>query len=58
VESPVLNEPLVFPDKEVLSDALGPAYPVFEELIDIITHPPYTLVLEWRYYQDGKSLAW
>jgi len=55
VESPVLRDPLVFPGKEVLYEALGPAYPVFEELIDIITHPPFTLVLEWRYYRDGKA---
>ena len=55
VESPVLSDPLVFPDKKVLSEVLGPAYPVYEELLDIVSRPPYTLVLEWRYYRDGKA---
>lgn len=55
MESAVLSDPLVFPGKEVLSKALGPAYPVYEELLNILSHPPYTFLLEWRYYRDGKA---
>lgn len=55
MKSPVLSDPLVFPGREVLYEALGPAYPVYEELLDILSRPPYTLILEWRYYRDGKA---
>ncbi len=51
----LLRDPKVFPDPEVLKDSLREAYPVYEELMSGITGPEYGIVLEWRYYNDGKA---
>ena len=55
MESRLLRDPDVYPDKEVLESALGDVYVVFNALIETITNEKYELVLNWRYYKDGKS---
>ena len=55
METPLLRDPKVFPAAEVLEEVLQRAYPVFEELIEIITTPEFSLEPEWKYYKDGKS---
>jgi hypothetical protein len=34
---------------------LGERFSVLNELVDIITKPENSLVLDWRYYKDGKA---
>lgn len=55
METQLLREQGVLPEKEVLESALTGSYPVFEELMDIITGTEYGLVPEWNYYKDGKA---
>jgi hypothetical protein len=55
MESIVLKDPAIYPDKSVLQKALAGSYPAFEELIKIITEKEYGLIPEWRYYNDGKA---
>lgn len=55
METPLLNDLQVPPSKEVLEDVLGKSYPVFNELMEIITDPKYNLVPQWNYYKDGKA---
>jgi len=51
----LLRDPEVFPSKEVLENALGNTYPVFESFMDSITNSEYGLIPEWNYYKDGKA---
>ena len=55
MEKPLLNDPAVPPSPEVLQNALGASYTVFEKTLAAITGEPYGLVPEWRYYNDGKA---
>jgi hypothetical protein len=55
MESMVLRDPETFPDKPVLQKALARSYPAYEQLIKIILDKEYSLVPEWRYYNDGKA---
>ena len=55
METQLLREQGVLPEKEVLESALTGSYPVFEELMEIITDPKYGLVPVWNYYKDGKA---
>jgi Protein of unknown function (DUF3788) len=55
MESPLLNDPAVPPSPEVLQNALGASYTVYEKTLAAITGEPYRLVPEWRYYNDGKA---
>jgi hypothetical protein len=55
METMLLREPEVLPTKEVLERVLGERFSVLNELIDIITKPENDLVLDWRYYKDGKA---
>jgi hypothetical protein len=41
--------------KEVLTNALGKSYKIFEELMEIITDTRYSLEPQWNYYKDGKA---
>jgi len=55
MEKPLLGDNQTYPTKSVLEKALGDSYPVYEELIKIITGADYGLVPEWNYYKDGKA---
>jgi hypothetical protein len=56
MEEILLRDSSIYPTKEVLENALGEdIYKVFNEFIEIITDTDLGLILEWRYYNDGKS---
>jgi len=55
MDKPILRDPAVPPSPEVLQNALGASYPVYEKTLAAITGEPYGLVPEWRYYNDGKA---
>ena len=55
MDKPLLNDPAVPPSPEVLKNALGASYKVYEKTLAAITGEPYGLVPEWRYYNDGKA---
>ena len=55
MERPLLQDPDITPVKEVLQNVLKESYPVFEEMMTIITDAKYGLVPEWNYYRDGKA---
>ncbi len=55
METRLLREKEVYPNKEVLEKALGESYLVFNELIKIISNEKYALTPDWRYYKDGQS---
>lgn len=55
MEIPLLSEKEILPTNEVIEKALGERYFVFKEFIEIITNSKFGLVLEWKYYNDGKS---
>ena len=54
-ETQLLREPEIFPSKEVLKDALGNVYDVWEELETRLTQNDFALTFDWNYYKDGKS---
>ena len=51
----LLQDPEIFPSKEVLENALGKVYNILEELETKLTQPEYALVFHWKYYRDGKA---
>ena len=55
METQLLREQDVFPEKEVLKKAIGDSYLIFEELMERITAPEYGLVANWNFYKDGKA---
>ncbi len=53
---PMLNNPDLFPEREVIWAALGDdCYPVFEELMNVFSRPDAGMTITWKYYPDGKS---
>ena len=55
-ETILLRDSETYPTDEVLEMALGKdIFPVYEELIKIITGVEYDLKPEWNFYKDGKS---
>lgn len=55
MEGILLKDQKIYPGTEVLKEALGKSYSVYEELFETITGKDYGLVPEWRYYNDGKA---
>ncbi len=55
METPLLNDPQIFPDEKILKNAMGDSYKAYEEMIKTITGPEYGLVPQWNYYKDGKA---
>lgn len=52
----LLRDSGVFPSSVVLKDALGEAvYKVLESFLKKISADKYGLIIEWRYYNDGKA---
>ena len=55
MESILLKDPDLLPDKKLLEKELGRGYEAYEELMNIISAPSFSLEPEWRYYNDGKA---
>jgi hypothetical protein len=51
----LLKDADIFPDDRVLEQTLGGVFPVYDEFMKIITSEAYSLLPEWRYYNDGKA---
>ncbi len=51
----LLKDPGISPTKNVLENALGKCFTVYEDLIDTITGKNYGLLTSWNYYKDGKA---
>ncbi len=51
----LLRDQSIFPEKEVIKNALGDSYPVYEELMETVTEVDYGLIPQWNYYKDGKA---
>ena len=55
MEGILLTDPNQPPDKKTLAKSLGSGYKAYEDLMNLITAPDYSLQPEWRYYNDGKA---
>jgi len=53
MESQILTDPKVKPEKGVLEKTLGKNYNRYEEFVNKINAK--SLIVEWNYYNDGKS---
>ena len=53
MESKILTNPNERPENDILENALGRNYGRFAEFVNMINAK--NLVLEWHYYNDGKS---
>lgn len=45
----------IYPSGEVLKDALGEIFGALDSFFKTITDEEYGLIIEWRYYNDGKA---
>ena len=55
METRLLGDQEIYPNKEVLEKALGESYLAFNDLFETISNEKYALVTDWRYYKDGQS---
>ncbi|MCL1850253.1 MAG: DUF3788 domain-containing protein [Bacteroidetes bacterium] len=55
METKLLQSPEIFPSKEVLRNALGSVYDVFEELEATLTQENFAMTFDWQYYKDSKA---
>ena len=55
METQLLREQEIVPTEDVLRNALGKNYAIFEALINTVTSAEFGLIPEWNYYKDGKS---
>jgi hypothetical protein len=55
METQLLRDPLIYPEKEVLMAVLGNSYAVFDELTVILSSEKYRFDFQWNYYKDGKA---
>lgn len=55
METMRLKDAQVLPTSEVLAEALGNSYPVFEEFIKTVKSDVYEVTCDWNYYKDGKA---
>jgi len=53
MESQIFTDPLVKPENEVLEKALGKKYNLFMDFVNKLNEQ--NLMIEWNYYNDGKS---
>ena len=53
MENQILTDPMVKPDINILENALGKNYGLFNEFVEKISVNNF--ILEWNYYNDGKS---
>lgn len=43
------------PDPQTIARALGSSWPAYEKLAAEISRPPFNIIFEWRWYNDGKA---
>lgn len=43
------------PDPQTIAGALGSSWPAYEKLATEISRPPFNIIFEWRWYNDGKA---
>ena len=55
METQLLRDPQINPDKEVLMAALANSYAAYQELTAILTSEKYRFDFQWNYYKDGKA---
>lgn len=55
MEKPLLNDPGTPPSESLLKSVLKSVYPVYEEMLEVITGAEYGLVPQWNYYKDGNA---
>lgn len=55
MDKPCLNDPSIYPDKNIISHHLGEATDAWNAFTDMLATEFPELVLEWNYYKDGKS---
>ena len=52
----LLRDAGIFPSGKILEEALGKnIYNVLLSFLEAVTNKEYGLVIEWRYYNDGKA---
>jgi hypothetical protein len=52
---PLLNDPLIFPDDQVLKNRLKESFEAYDELITYCLDKANGFIPEWRYYKDGNA---
>jgi len=57
IEKQLLQNPDIFPSEEVLANALGKVYSVFDDFERLLSADEYALNFEWRHYKDGGWLC-
>jgi hypothetical protein len=55
MENMLLQDPEIFPSKEVLRYVLGKVYAIFEELETLLVQDEFALTFDWHYYKDSKG---
>jgi hypothetical protein len=55
METMLLKDSQILPTSEVLAEALGDSYPIFDELMKTVQGQDYGLTTDWNYYKDGKA---
>lgn len=51
----LLRDADIFPSDKILEDALGEGFNVLVSFLEAVTNKEYSLIIEWRYYNDGKA---
>ena len=54
METQLLRESEIYPSGEVLKNAMGNSYAVFEKLTETVTGEEYGLNIVWNYYKVWK----
>jgi uncharacterized protein DUF3788 len=54
-ERPILKDPNIYPDRDILKDALGKSFASYEALMQSITTENVGLDPQWNYYKDGGA---
>jgi len=57
MEKQLLTNPEIFPSEDVLKNAMGNVYGVFDEAERLLIQDKFALFFEWRYYKDGDWLC-
>ena len=55
METQLLRDKEIYPSRDVLQNALGKVYEVFEEFETLLTQSDIALTFNWHYYRDGNS---
>jgi len=55
METQLLRDPQIYPEKEVLISTLGNSFAACEELMAILSSEYYSFDFQWNYYKDGKA---